>query len=158
MEPMKISWPPRSLTCGNAARAVSQAPIRLTSSTRRHSSAGIVRAVVTVGGAIPALATAMSRPPKWSTTAAIAAIVAPASVTSAPRPIARGPIRSAAARASPASRSRTATEAPRPCSCRAVSNPIPRAAPVTSATLPSRSYRAIDRQRTTRRNEGRVCP
>ena len=61
------------------------------------------------------------------------------SVTSAPIPIARAPIRSAASRASPASRSTTATETPRRCICRAVSKPIPRAAPVTSATFPLRS-------------------
>ena len=139
MEPMKTIWPPRSETCGSAARAVCQAPIRLTSTTRFHSSPGIVRAVVTVGGAIPALATAMSSPPKRSTTAATAASIPPSSVTSAPTPKARGPIRSAASRASSASRSSTATEAPRRCSCRAVSKPIPRAAPVTSATLPLRS-------------------
>ena len=135
---MKTSWPPRSEICGSAARAVFQAPIRLTSTTRLHSSGGIVRAVVTVGGAIPALAMATSSPPKRSTTVATAASIAPWSVTSAPIPIALGPIRSAASRASAASRSSSATEAPRWCSWRAVSNPIPRAAPVTSATLPSR--------------------
>ena len=61
---------------------------------------------------MPALATATSRPPKRSTVSATAAIIAPWSVTSAPIPIARSPIRSAASRASSASRSRTATEAP----------------------------------------------
>ena len=72
-------------------------------------------------GAIPALATTTSRPPKRSTVSATALIIAPSSVTSAPIPIVRSPIRSAASRACSASRSRTATEAPRICSCRAVS-------------------------------------
>ena len=49
---------------------------------------------------MPALATATSRPPKRSTVSATAAIIAPWSVTSAPIPIARSPIRSAASRAS----------------------------------------------------------
>ena len=48
--------------------------------------------------AMPALATATSRPPSFSTTSATAAIIAPWSVTSAPIPIARAPIRSAASR------------------------------------------------------------
>ena len=94
--------------------------------------------VISFDWAMPALATATSRPPKRSTVSATAAIIAPWSVTSAPIPIARSPIRSAASRASPASRSSTATEAPRRCICRAVSYPIPRAAPVTSATFPFR--------------------
>ena len=99
----------------------------------------IARTVAIVRWAMPALATTTSRPPKRSTVSATAAIIAPWSVTSAPIPIARSPIRSAASRASPASRSTTATEAPRTCSWRAVSKPIPRAAPVTSATFPFRS-------------------
>ena len=106
--------------------------------TRSHSSGGIVRAVAP-SGAMPALATTTSRPPKRSTVSATAAIIAPASVTSAAIPIVRSPIRSAASRALSASRSRTATEAPFACIWRAVSNPIPRAAPVTRATLPLRS-------------------
>ena len=92
---------------------------------------------------MPALATAQSRPPNSSTTSATAAIIAPWSVTSAPIPIARAPIRSAASRACSGSRSRTATEAPRICIWRAVSKPIPRAAPVTRATLPFRSNAGI---------------
>ena len=57
------------------------------------------RTVATCDWAMPALATATSRPPKRSTTSATAAIIAPWSVTSAPIPIARSPIRSAASRA-----------------------------------------------------------
>ena len=51
-------------------------------------------------GAMPALATTTSSPPKRSTISATAAIIAPWSVTSAAIPIARSPIRSAASRAS----------------------------------------------------------
>ena len=47
---------------------------------------------------MPALAIAMSSPPKRSTVSATAARIAPASVTSAAIPIARSPIRSAASR------------------------------------------------------------
>ena len=57
---MRTSWPWRSETCGSAARTVCQVPIRLTSTTFSHSSGAIARVVVTVGGAIPALATATS--------------------------------------------------------------------------------------------------
>jgi hypothetical protein len=110
-----------------------------TSKTRSHSSPEIPRTVANCFWAMPALATATSIPPSASTISATAFISALWSVTSPPSPIARGPIRSAASRASSASRSRTATEAPRRCICRAVSNPMPRAAPVTSATLPLRS-------------------
>ena len=107
--------------------------------TRSHSSAAIRRIVAIDGWAMPALAIATSSPPKRSTVSATAGPHRAASVTSAAIPIARSPIRSAASRASSASRSTTATEAPRMCICRAVSKPIPRAAPVTSATLPFRS-------------------
>jgi hypothetical protein len=129
----------RSETCGSAARTVCQTPSRSTSITRSHSSAGAVRKVAVVGGAIPAFAIARSRQPKRSTAAATAAIIAPESVTSAASPIALSPIRSAASPACSASRSTTATEAPRSCIWRALSKPIPRAAPVTSATFPLRS-------------------
>ncbi len=137
-EATRTSCPWRSEICGSAARTVCQTPIRSTSTTRSHSSGGIVR-MVPPSGAIPALATAMSRPPKRSTVSATAAITAPPSVTSAPIPIVRSPIRSAASRACSRSRSRIATEAPRMWSWLAVSKPIPRAAPVTSATFPLRS-------------------
>ena len=55
--------------------------------------------VAICGWAMPALATATSSPPKRSTVSATAACIAPWSVTSAPIPIARSPIRSAASRA-----------------------------------------------------------
>ena len=65
-------WPWRSTICGSAARTVRQTPSRSTSMTRSHSSAETMRIVVVVGGAMPALATATSRPPKRSTVSATA--------------------------------------------------------------------------------------
>ena len=65
-------WPRRSTICGSAARTVRQTPSRSTSKTRSHSSVPIPRTVATVDWAMPALATATSRPPKRSTVSATA--------------------------------------------------------------------------------------
>src|SRR4051812_5833833 len=116
--------------------------MRLTSRTRSQLSGDMARSVAP-REAMPALATTTSRPPKRSTTVATARCMAPRSVTSADRPIARVSWSSPAARsAASAWRSTTATDAPRPTSAREVAKPIPRAPPVTSATLPERSYRS----------------
>ena len=133
-------WPLRSTICGSAARTVRQTPSRSTSKTRSHSS---------VRDAPASSPSAAGRCRRWRSRRRARRSarpsprprprIAPWSVTSAAIPIARSPIRSAASRASPASRSTTATEAPRMCIWRAVSKPIPRAAPVTSATFPFRS-------------------
>ncbi len=105
-------------------------------STTRSKTSSPITVIGRTGGAMPALATAMSRPPNFSTVSETARSSALLSVTSPPIASVRGPIASHALRASSRSRSMIATEAPRACRSFAVSKPIPRAAPVTNATLP----------------------
>ena len=116
------------------------------------------RTVAICAGAIPALATATSRPPKRSTVSATAAIIAPVvgDVGADPdRPLADPLGRLARLRRR---RGRaTATEAPRMCIWRAVSKPIPRAAPVTSATFPLQVVDGHRPQRTARPAAGQLA-
>ena len=84
---------------------------------------------------IPALFTTISIPPKAKFAAAMAAAIAPSSVTSMAIPIALSelPISAATATAPSLSRSATTTQAPSAASRSAVAFPRPDAAPVTSA-------------------------
>ena len=99
-----------------------------------------------VSGAMPALATAMSSPPKVSTVRCTAVFSASASVTSASTHRCSGPSSSASAASRSGSSPTSATRAPRAAALRASSAPMPRAAPVISTDLPARDVRvrAID--------------
>ena len=92
------TWPLRFAISGSAACAVSIEPIRLTSIVRARACAELV--ITVVSGAIPALATTMSSPPKVSTVRWTAAFSASGSVTSASTHRCSGPSSSATAASS----------------------------------------------------------
>src|SRR4051812_12467086 len=86
---------------------------------------------------MPALATAMSSPPKVSTVRWTADFRASASVTSASTHRCSGPSSSASAASRSGSSPTSATRAPRAAAVRASAAPIPRAAPVISTERPA---------------------
>ena len=94
-----------------------------------------------VSGAMPALATTTSSPPKVSTVRETAAFSASGSVTSASTHRCSGPSSSATAASSSGSRPTSATRAPRAAALRASAAPMPRAAPVMRTDVPARSVR-----------------
>src|SRR3954464_14971470 len=121
---MLITRPQRALSMSSSARRVQwKAPLRLTSTTRSHSSADM--RIARPSSRPPALLTSTSTGPKRSRTASKAAATCSESETSAltSEPL---PLRDSVATFQPPSRRRCAIAAP-----------IPREPPVTSAQPPS---------------------
>jgi hypothetical protein len=140
-ELISSTCPFRFAISGSAACAVSMVPIRLTSIVRASACADDV--ITVVSGAMPALATTTSSPPKVSTVRWTAAFSASGSVTSASTHRCSGPSWSATRASSSGSRPTSATRAPRAAALRASAAPIPRAAPVISTDFPVRDVREV---------------
>src|ERR1700722_413211 len=170
IEPMLMMRPCWPLIIGAAnAREQRNAPVRLTSLMRRHSSSGI--SARSFGEVIPALLNRMSARPNSPVTRSQALLTCASSVTSASTTNARRPASfTAAAVASSFStlRPTSARSAPASANATAAALPMPPPAPVTIATFPSRlnsggmligSHRhlaAVDRQRDPSNHAGLV--
>ncbi len=149
---------PTSTMSGRTAWQQWNAPVRLTPSTRSHSSGVTLRNRVKVDP-VPALLTRMAGgPSSWRTSLHRRPHVLRAPATSAATPMALPPsvpMTCAAAAAASPSTSRTATACPSLARRRLMASPIPDAAPVTIATrcslmtgpAPSDAYWGSARQR-----------
>ena len=121
-----------------AARAPRNAPVRLTSSTRRQVPTSVSRGPATTGE-MPALQIQTSTPPHSATVASATASLKSSSVTS-PQSTSVGPGRSwATALRSRSVRATRATDAPARENACASSVPRPRPAPVTTTRFPATS-------------------
>ena len=132
---LTIAPPPARRIDGCTVFMPRNAPVRLVSITRRHSS--IASSAIGSTASTPALLTSTEIGPNASSAKLTAACHEPSSVTSSAAKRAPSPSSSATAAPSASSTSPTTTRAPSAASARACASPIPRAPPVTSATLPS---------------------
>ena len=140
IDPLLMIRPPRgswSFMRRNASRVQRNAPVRLTSTTRRHSS-NVRSSSGTAGAPVPALLNRRSRRPKACFVVSKRPRTESGSVTSVGTARARGPSGPARATVSASASGRrpaSTTEYPSPRRARAVARPIPDPAPVTIAVL-----------------------
>src|SRR5262249_21348114 len=134
---MLIMTPPRRFSSGKAYLAQSHGPFRLTSKTRENSAE--VNSSIGLNGAMAALLTRISRPPRCCTVRAIMSWTAASSATSARMTTHRRPsalISCSVCAALSMDRPAIRRSAPSRAMARAMAWPMPRKPPVITATLP----------------------